>query len=135
MAKLAEPIVISVRYLDDKKNIRMDVPEQETAGLAKAKADACAGSEGALVGEILTFPVEDGVALYMVTSESPLTIASLEVGDSWTVENSTIEALTVEDVQGRADIQAIAPAACTPHVPVAFPASLSVRLPADLTAD
>jgi hypothetical protein len=62
--------------------------------LAAAKA-------GKAVGTLLRFPMADGYALYVVTSEKPLTLQHVPFGDAWQAAAATIRGVTMSDVQAQ----------------------------------
>ena len=50
-------------------------------------------------GKVITFPVADGNAFYVVVKEKPLTLRWIPYGDKWQVHPATIRGLTLKDVQ------------------------------------
>ncbi len=72
--------------------------KQEKDTIEAAKAEVRRKAKGALVGEILRWSRADGYAQYMVVKESPLTLAHLEIGDSYSVEYALIRGLRKTDV-------------------------------------
>lgn len=72
---------------------------QEKRQLDRAAARARANSPGDLVGELLRWQRADGHAVYMVTSERPLTLAHVDVGDAYFVEGALIRGLTLGDAR------------------------------------
>lgn len=49
-------------------------------------------------GAILTFPVADGYAYYIVTNDKPLTVQNIPFGDAWAVAGVTIKGIDREYV-------------------------------------
>ena len=54
---------------------------------------------GGIVGKVISFPHADGYAHYIVVKESPLTVASIPVGDRWQVSGIMIRGLRKADVE------------------------------------
>ena len=52
-----------------------------------------------LVGAVLMFPVADGKAIYVVTRDSPLTIAWIPYGDAWQVDACMVRGINKDDVR------------------------------------
>ncbi|MCC5612149.1 hypothetical protein LC612_36835 [Nostoc sp. CHAB 5834] len=50
-------------------------------------------------GGVLAFPVADGRALYLVVSESPLTLQYLQFGDGYQIPAAHVRGLELEDVR------------------------------------
>jgi len=73
---------------------------REEAQLAEAAEQARSNASGDTVGETLRWPRADGYAVYMVTSESPLRLAHVDICDGYTVEPALIRGLTLRDVRG-----------------------------------
>jgi hypothetical protein len=46
---------------------------------------------------IMTFPVADGKACYLVVSESPFTLQHIPVGDAWQITSAHIRGLRLAD--------------------------------------
>ena len=63
---------------------------------ANEQADA-----GELVGQIVSYPVADGQALYMVTSEKPLYLAHIAFGDGYQIPAAHLRGLWHLDVRSR----------------------------------
>jgi len=95
MARLdPKSIVINTNYRS--KDWQKDEARQLEAAGARAKAR----NPGDTVGELLKWPRADGNAVYMVTSERPLRIAHVDVGDAWNVEGALIRGLNLRTVRG-----------------------------------
>lgn len=76
--------------------------EDEDKYLADLKAFiAKSGYTGKNAGEIISFPVADSSAMYMVISMRPLQLMHLELGDAWRFQY--VERLTAKDVQQKID--------------------------------
>ena len=58
---------------------------------------------GKNVGEIISFPVADGEALYMVASMKPLELVHIAIGDAYHFQYAN--RLTAKDVQQKVDLQ------------------------------
>ena len=61
--------------------------------------DATRIPEGTVKGHIVSFPVADNYANYLVVSEKPLKLAHLPVGDGYSVNDFTIRGMRLQDVQ------------------------------------
>lgn len=46
---------------------------------------------------VMTFPVADGRACYLVVSEKPFTLQHIPVGDAWQIDYAHIRGLRLED--------------------------------------
>ena len=55
--------------------------------------------EGSLVGALVSFPVGDGTAKYVVTSMRPLAMQHVPHGDSYRIPDAYIRGLRVEDIR------------------------------------
>lgn len=53
---------------------------------------------GQIVGGVISFPIADGSAMYLVVSDKPLKLAHLPYGDAWHIEAPTIRGLRRVDV-------------------------------------
>lgn len=53
---------------------------------------------GQVIGKMLTWPVADGQAWYLVTKEDPLTVQHVPYSDAWTVDPIFIRGLRRSDV-------------------------------------
>jgi hypothetical protein len=51
-----------------------------------------------VVGCLVNFQVADGFAVYLVTSESPLTLSHVEWADGYTIPDAHIRGLNLSDV-------------------------------------
>lgn len=51
-----------------------------------------------LTGAVLTFPIADGKAVYVVTKNRPLTLSHVPVGDEWTIDPALIRGIRRVDV-------------------------------------
>jgi len=51
-----------------------------------------------LTGAILSWQVADGYALYVVTSNSPLSLAHIPLADAWQIESETIRGVNRKTV-------------------------------------
>jgi len=57
-----------------------------------------AARQGKVIGRIVSFPVADGAAYYLVKKEKPFTLQWINVGDCWQVHAYTIRGLRVADI-------------------------------------
>ena len=62
--------------------------------LAKAQAD-----NPDVVGELVSFPVADGYANYVVWRAKPLRLVHLPVGDAWRIDDATARGLRLSDLE------------------------------------
>lgn len=92
----------------DRDSIRIDVdyalPHKQRARQEKELLEAAANRararhSGDAVGEMLRWQRADGYAVYMVTRESPLTLAHVDVCDGYTVEGALIRGLDLATVR------------------------------------
>lgn len=58
-------------------------------------------SKGSVVGAVLSWPIADGCAYYLVIKDSPLTLQHLNYGDAWHVDPVLIRGLRKQDVVAR----------------------------------
>lgn len=77
--------------------------EDEEAYLAELRVLARARNKGALVGEIVSFPMADSGAVYMVWSESPFALIHLAIGDAWQIPDAHMRGLRKADVKAMVD--------------------------------
>lgn len=61
------------------------------------RSDALANGE--IVGGLISFPVADGMAFYLVISASPLMVAHIPYGDAYMVNPILIRGLRADDVR------------------------------------
>jgi len=54
-----------------------------------------------IVGRLLSFPVADGYAYYLVVSEVPLELEFVPAWDDWQIPEPYIRGLNIEDVRER----------------------------------
>lgn len=57
--------------------------------------------EGSLLGRMVSYPVADGMAMYMVTSESPLYLAHVNFGDGYMIPAAHLRGLNYGDIEER----------------------------------
>ena len=69
-----------------------------SAELERLQAASDALPEGILVGGLLSFPVADGYAYYLVRNNDPLTLQHVPFGDAWTIPTPYVRGLEPEDV-------------------------------------
>ena len=55
--------------------------------------------EGKIAGAVISFPVADGKAFYLVTKERPLTLQHIPVGDAYKIDEAYIRGLKVKDIK------------------------------------
>jgi len=70
----------------------------DTLELARLQAISDNLPEGEVVGAVLSWPVADGAAYYVVTKEKPLTLQHLAYGDAWHIQYVLIRGLRKQDV-------------------------------------
>lgn len=58
----------------------------------------CGNPDVSLVGALVQFQVADGYAVYVVTKDSPLTLAHVPFGDCWTIPAAHIRGIERSDV-------------------------------------
>ena len=58
-------------------------PEFNVAYIEQVVTFAKANGKGKLAGEVISFPVADGSAQYVVYSTSPVVLIHLPIGDAW----------------------------------------------------
>jgi len=100
MARLASR---SIRIHTDYSLSRKEWVRHEERQLEDAAEAARATAEGDLVGEIIRFAAADGHAVYMVTSQRPLVVTHVEVGDAYQVHGATIRGLRIQDVRAQVE--------------------------------
>ncbi len=93
----------SIKIETDYSRPRREWIRREEEQIEAAAAQARTKAAGDTVGELLRWPRADGYALYMVTSEKPLRLAHVDVGDGYSVENSLIRGLNLADVRSMVD--------------------------------
>lgn len=80
----------------------------DDAGYDKAWEDAIAklaalarqnDSAGDLVGQIISFPVADGAAQYMVWKQKPLQLIHLPIGDAYQADAATTRGVRISDIR------------------------------------
>jgi hypothetical protein len=54
---------------------------------------------GNLVGRVVSFPIADGCAQYMVASEKPLQLVHLPLGDAWQIPAAHARGLRLSDIR------------------------------------
>lgn len=54
---------------------------------------------GEVVGGVVTFPVADGRAIYVVTKARPLTLQHVPLGDAYAIPAAYLRGLTLRDVR------------------------------------
>ena len=77
----------------------MDAMNEQQAELTRLEAHADKLADGAIKGAILSFPVADGKALYLVTSDKPVTLQHLPFFDGYAIPDAHIRGLNKDDVQ------------------------------------
>jgi hypothetical protein len=77
---------------------RMKEEEQE---LKRLEDEASKLGEDEFKGALVRFPVADGYAIYLVTSETPLKLQHVPFFDAYRVDPATIRGLRLEDVRRR----------------------------------
>jgi len=90
-------------YPEFKREYPLETLEQRmkrhVAILDRLENVSAALPEGQVVGGVLKFPIADGRAYYLVTSESPLTVQHLEFADGYRAPLEHIRGLRIEDVR------------------------------------
>ena len=98
MASLIEQLDIDVPiYVYEKYNAEWKDAQKRWAREFRAK------SPGELVGEIVTWPVADGYAEYMVASEKPLKLAHINILDGYVIPHAMIRGLRLSDIRSIVD--------------------------------
>jgi hypothetical protein len=64
-------------------------------------AKATALPKEQVAGRIVSFPIADGYALYLVQKESPLVLQHIPVGDAWAIPREHLRGLRLNDVRRR----------------------------------
>lgn len=73
--------------------------KRTSALLEQMTAKANALPEGEYVGAILSFPIADGKALYLVDKVKPLTLTPIQFLDGYQIPAAHIRGLTLDDVR------------------------------------
>lgn len=71
----------------------------ELAKLAKEQAVARGEKLHKLIGEIVTTPIADGQAVYMVWSAKPFSLIHVPIGDAWAAPAAWERGLTITDAK------------------------------------
>lgn len=74
---------------------------EEELELQRLTEQAAALKEDELVGALVTFPVADGRAIYLVKSEAPLKLQHIPFFDGYQIDSATIRGLRLEDIRKR----------------------------------
>jgi hypothetical protein len=64
---------------------------------------AAALPEGQYKGTVLSFPVADGKAMYLVQKTRPLTLQHIPFGDAWEIPAAHLRGLNMDDVKEHAN--------------------------------
>ena len=72
--------------------------DEQVAELNRLEAQAGKLADGEIKGAILSFPVADGKALYLVTSDKPLTLQHLPFFDAYAIPEAHVRGLNKADV-------------------------------------
>ena len=97
MARLASAPVAGDWEWHDGEDYK--VYDKRTEALLKALEDKSASLPvGEIVGCLVSFPVADGQAVYVVTKERPLTLAHVPIGDKWHISDAHMRGLRKEDI-------------------------------------
>ena len=75
-----------------------DVLKEEQAALNSLVRKSAELPPGQVVGAVLSWPVADGKAYYLVTKDKPLTLQHIPYGDAWQVDPVLIRGLRRDDV-------------------------------------
>ena len=75
-----------------------EVLKQEQAALDALVRQSAELPPGQVVGAVLSWPVADGQAFYLVIREKPLTLQHIPYGDAWRVDPVLIRGLRRDDV-------------------------------------
>jgi hypothetical protein len=62
------------------------------------EAEKTVDTSKSLVGCLYSHPVADGYAWYVVTSDRPLTLRHIPIGDAWTLSPATVRGLSKKDI-------------------------------------
>jgi hypothetical protein len=73
--------------------------KRTSALLDEMTVKANALPEGEFVGAILSFPIADGKALYLVAKAQPLTLTPIPFMDGYQIPDAYIRGLTLDDVR------------------------------------
>lgn len=99
MAKLA-PKSFVFPYVSDDFMEQMDADEVIFEKLCKA-SEKVNVDKGEVIGLVVSFPIADGYASYLVVNEKPLTLQHIPVRDRYQADYCTIRGLRKEDVLAR----------------------------------
>jgi hypothetical protein len=94
MARLGE----SVKGFEFRKDETWEDYDARTGPLLDKLFAESEKAEG-IVGSIITYPVCDGKAAYLVTKESPLTLSHIPFGDAYMIPAAHVRGLTKRDVE------------------------------------
>ncbi len=87
--------------MDDFRDGTWQAKEQE---YIDRLADRCKmNGTNPLHGEVISFPVADGAAQYMVWKTQPLQLIWLELGDAWSITEPHLRGLRLADVREQVD--------------------------------
>ena len=75
-----------------------EVLKQEQEALDALIRKSASLPPGQVVGAVLSWPVADGSAYYLVTKDKPLTLQHIPCGDAWKVDPILIRGLRRDDV-------------------------------------
>lgn len=75
--------------------------KEEEKELQRLEAEAAKLKDDEIKGALVRFPVADGHAVYLVTSETPLKLQHVPFFDAYRVDPATIRGLRLDDVKRR----------------------------------
>ncbi len=81
------------RYIADLKALATETDQN--------RAQAQGKRPGNLVGEIVSFPIADGAAQYMVWQHSPFSLVHIATGDAWSIPEAHARGLRLKDVRDK----------------------------------
>jgi len=107
MAKLADKTMFNGEDIPYGEDIyehmeRMKAQEKEFEAYAKSLRDNA--PEGSIVGEILRYTVADSYAIYLITSEKPLTLTHIGLYDGYRVHPAQIKGMTLKSVRAEVEL-------------------------------
>lgn len=96
MAQLAKT---SYPFKRTNERYSAEAMKEEEAELARMEREADKLPEGILAGCLVSFPVGDGMATYIVKSEKPLVLQHIDFFDGYGLPAAHIRGIRIEDVR------------------------------------